>query len=188
MVQKNFCFFLFGKREHIITLISSFNICKWKEDSQGCGILKINYVAFLWIHGIILGHSSHPKLARARLSAQMLALVLESQRLWFMKLWLWYKHPCYLLHWGSGTTPVGTSMRTYNVPSLPHCVDNSLAGQAFQTHCFKEMNHSFVKNEKKRAQIPSKQIQGFAAHITDIMLPAREHWIGLLTESINATL
>lgn len=64
-------------------------------------------------------------------------------------------------------------MKTYNVPSLPHCVDNSLAGQAFQTHCFKEMNRSFVKNGKKRAQIPSKQIQGFAAHITDIMLPSQ---------------
>lgn len=96
--------------------------------------------------------------------------------------------PVTSLHRGSGTTPVGTSMRTYNVPRLPHCVDNFLAGQPFQTHCFKEMNHSFVKNEKKRAQIPSKQFRGFAAHITDIMLPAREHWIGLLTESINATL
>lgn len=182
-VQKNFL-----SRKWTTSLPSFIPLAPINEDSWSCGIFKIDYVVFLWIHGISLGHFSHPKLARARLSAQMLAVVLESQRLWFMKFWLWYKHPCYLLHWGSGTTPVGTSMRTYNVPSLPHCVDNSLAGQAFQIHCFREMNHSFVKNEKKRAQIPSKKIQGFAAHITDIMLPAREHWIGLLTESINATL
>lgn len=183
-----FCFFLFGKWEHIITLISSFNIYNQKDDSRGCRILKIDYVVLLWIHGISLGHSSHPKLARARLSAQMLALVLESQRLWFMKLWLWYKHPCYLFApeiWHNSRWYFHEDIQCSKTPPLCR---QFLSRAAFPNTLFQRMNHSFVKNEKKRAQIPSKQFRGFAAHITDIMLPAREHWIGLLTESINATL